>query len=356
MKFRNGVFVITEESHCPLYNVREEFSIEEGHLTVPTGKKACLTLTNKLVQIASTDEEYERYSQGGVEKTKFECGGCIGLIRFEYKKAKGFSTTQMKLLAAADRREKIKGVSSFAGLLRTIETFSALSDDDLLDLATLLELVEYPWQFPIVQKGDPGNRLFIIISGTAEVIDDYGTTLAELEKGEVFGEMSLLSGDRVTITIMAGSSCKIAVMEQKNFKHILTRFPALQVFFYKLLVSRVTKMNQQRAEELASGMVGQLSDISLVELGQMINANQKTGRLQIEFEGDRGLVVFKEGELMHAQFNQLTGKDAFYEILTLDNGRFKFTQGLNEHDRKFGVIGGFMALLMEGMKRLDDKK
>ena len=356
MQFRNGVFVVKEESHCPLYNVGEEFGVEEGQLTLQTGKPTCLTLANKLVQIASTDEEYERYSQGGVEKTKFECGGCTGLICFEYKKAKGFSTMQMKLMAAADRREKIKGVSTFAGLLRSIETFSALSDDDLLDLATLLELVEYPWQFPIVQKGDPGNRLFIIISGTAEVIDDSGTTLAELQKGEVFGEMGLLSGDRVTVTIMAGNSCQIAIMEQKNFKHTLARFPALQVFFYKLLVSRVTKLNQQRTEELAFGMVGQLSDISLVELCQMINTNRKTGRVHLEYEADSGQVVFNEGELVHAQFRQVTGEAAFYEVLTMENGRFKFSKGLSENERKCSVVGGFMALLMEGMKRLDDKK
>jgi len=355
MQFRNGVFVITEESHCPLYNVEEELDIREGHLTLPTGKITCLILASKLIDIVSADKEYQRYSQGGIEKTKFECGGCTGIIRFEYKKAKGFSTVQMKLLVAADRREKIKGVSTFAGLLRKIETFSVLSDDDLLDLATLLELEEYPFQFPIIQKGDPGNRFFIIISGTAEVIDDYGTTLSEMQKGEVFGEMSLLSGERATITIMASSPCQLAVMTQKNFRHILARFPALQVFFYKILVNRITKINLQRTEELASGMVGQLSDISMVELCQMINANQKTGRLHIEYEGGLSVVVFNEGELVEAQFNELAGKDAFYEILTIENGRFKFTQGLTESEQNYSVIGGFMALLMEGMKRLDDK-
>ena len=235
------------------------------------------------------------------------------------------------------------------------KSFSALSDDDLLDLATLLELTEYPWQFPIIQKGDPGNRLFIIISGTAEVIDDYGTTLAVMSKGEVFGEMSLLSGERVTVTIMTSSPCQVAVMTHKNFKHILARFPALQIFFYKLLVSRVTKMNLQRTEELSSGMVGQVSDISPIELCQMINANQKTGRLYIEHEGSRGVVMFNEGELVHAQFDALTGKNAFYEFLTIEDGRFRFTQGLSESETKADVLGGFMGLLMEGMKRLDDK-
>lgn len=354
MQFRNGIFVVTEEDHCPLYNVREELKLSEGILNLPAGKPTCLTLAKELVMLASTDSSYESYSYGAKNKVKFECGGCTGLIRFEYKKDKGFATLQMKLLAAAERRDKIKGISEFVGLLRTIEVFSTLLDDDLLDLATLLELCDYPWQFPIAQKGDPGNRLFILLSGKAQVIDDHGVTLAELMKGEVFGEMSLLSGDRVSATIMAAEPCRVAVMNQKNFRHALNRFPALQIFFYKLLVGRITKMNIQRAEELSSGMVGQLSDISPVELCQMVNANQKTGSLYLESEAKRATVAFNEGELVHAELNELTGKEAFYQILTIDNGRFKFSQGLTPKDKKLEVIGGFMGMLMEGMKRLDD--
>jgi CRP-like cAMP-binding protein len=355
MHFRNGIFIITEEDHCPLYNVREELRVSEGILTLSAGKPTCLLLARELIALASADNSYENYSLGSVTKAKFECGGCVGLIRFEYKKEKEFATLQMKLLAAAERRERIQETSGFAGLLRSIDIFSPLSDEDLLDLATLLELIEYPWQFPITQKGDPGNRLYILLTGKAEVIDDHGVTLAELDRGEVFGEMSLLSGERVSTTIMAAETCLVAVMNHKNFRHILVRFPTLQVFFYKLLVSRITKMNLQRAEELASGMVGQVTDISLVELCQMINFNQKTGKLNIEFEEKRAVIMFHEGELVYAEINGLVGKEAFYQILAVSSGRFKFTQGLTEKEKRRNVIGGFMGMLMEGMKRLDDR-
>ncbi len=355
MQFRNGIFIITEEDHCPLYNVREELRVSEGILSLPAGKPTCLVLAREIISLASADKSFENNALGGTSKAKFECGGCVGLIRFEYKKEKEFATLQMKLLAAAERREKIKETAGFAGLLRRIDIFSPLSSDDLLDLATLLELAEYPWQFPITQKGDPGNRLYILLSGTAEVIDDHGITLAELGRGEVFGEMSLLSGERVSTTIMAAETCQVAVMNHKNFRHILIRFPTLQVFFYKLLVSRITKMNLQRAEELASGMVGQLTDISVVELCQMINVNQKTGILNIEIEEKRAVIMFNEGELVYAELNGLVGKEAFYHILTLSSGRFKFTQGLTVKEKRRDVIGGFMGMLMEGMKRLDDR-
>lgn len=357
MQFRNGIFVITEENHCPLYNVGEEFEVvDEQMLSFPAGKSTCLILAHDIINLTSENIAFEKFLKGGTQKSKFECGGCTGIIRFEFKKEKEFATLQMKLLAAAERKEKLKTAIKFAGLLRTIDIFETLKDDDLLDLASLLELKDFEWGFPVVQKGDPGENLYIIISGKIEVVDDEGVTLAEMGRGEIFGEMSLLSGDKVTTTIVAAEPSKIATMSQKNFRHILNRFPALQVFFYKLLVKRITNINVQRAEELSSGIVGQIVDISPVELCQMINSNQKTGHLSLENETVKALIMFNEGELVFADYNGKTGKDAFYDILSLHDGRFKFVQGLSVVESRLDVIGGFMGMLMEGMKRLDDSE
>jgi CRP/FNR family transcriptional regulator, cyclic AMP receptor protein len=356
MQFRNGVFIITEERHCPLYNVGEELQVDEGVLKLPAAKSTCLTLTKDLIDLASEDVAYERYLQGSKKKSKFECGGCTGIIRFEFKKEKAFATIQMKLLAAAERRDKLKSIARFAGLLRTVEIFQPLSDDDLLDLATLLKLEDYNWGFPILQKGDPASNLYIIIEGRVEVMDEDGVTLAEMGRGKVFGEMSLLSGDLVTTTIMAMEPTKVASLSQKNFRHVLNRFPALQVFFYKLLVSRITTINFQRAEELASGMVGQLADIPPLELCQMINSNQKTGHLKLEVGQKKASLLFSEGELVSATCNSKEGREAFYDALAINQGRFKFIHGLSLREMELDVLGGFMGMLMEGMKRIDDEE
>ena len=90
MQFRNGVFIITEEVNCPLYHLHEELKINEGILSLPAGKPTCLTLTKELIAISTSDTSYENYSQGSTKKRKFECGGCKGLISFEYQKDKAF--------------------------------------------------------------------------------------------------------------------------------------------------------------------------------------------------------------------------------------------------------------------------
>lgn len=355
IEFRKGVFIITEESNCPLYNVGEEVSVEQNWINLPASKPTCLILANDIATLTSEDVAFEQHGIGDSKKSKFECSGCVGIIRFEYKKEKEYATLQMKLLAAAERKEKLSAIAVVSDQLKEIELFKPLSDDDLIDLTSLLQVKEFAYGFPICQKGEPGTHLYIMLSGKVEVLDDDGVVLSEMAKGDIFGEMSLLSGDKVSTTIVAAEPCEIATLNQKNFKHILNKFPTLQVFLYKLVVRRITALNEQRAEELASGMSGQVADIPLVEVCQMINSNQRTGRLKAEDGDTNGVIVFNEGEIIHAEIGSKSGTEAFYDIILLTSGRFKFTQGITSREKKLDVIGGFMAMLMEGMKRQDDR-
>jgi len=355
MIFRNAVFIVTEEKRCPLYIVGEELRVHEGVLALPPAKSTCLTLAGDLMDIISHRTAFEQFERGEVTRSKFECGGCSGIIRFEFKKEREFTTPQMKLLAAALKREKSKPIADLVNKLAQNETFKSLSRNDLFDLAAILELKKYDNDTLILQKGHTGTHLYILLSGCVEIVDEEGLKLAEIRSGGVFGEVSLLSGDLVTSTVVASEPCQVALLSQKNFRHILKRFPVLQVFFYKLQARRISEINLKRAEELSSGMVGYLSDIPSTELCQMFNVNMKSGRLKFDLDNGEGIILFHEGEIIHAQLNDKSGKDAFYDILCLEHGRFKFIQGLTQAEKEKDVIGGFMGMLMEGMKRFDDR-
>ncbi len=352
--FKNSIFIINEENNCPFYNAKEEFEVSENALKIPTGKPVCLVLAQDIVALTSEEAVLERQSKGLGEQAEFKCGGCGGVIKFEYKKARNYSTLQMKLLVAAERKEKLKEVIRYVDDLRTIDLFSSLSDDDMLDLGTLLEFEHYDWGYFVSQKGEVVNKLYIIISGRVEVLDDDGIILSEIEAGEVFGELSMISGEKMTTTIQAAEPCVIATLNKKNFRHVLVRFPSLQVFLYQLFVERITKLNEKRADELNTGMAGRLSDISPVEISQMINSNQKSGHLEIESDYLSGTILFNEGDVVRVDLGYKKGVSGFYDFIALNDGRFKFVQGLSASERKLKPIGGFMGMLMEGMKRLDD--
>ena len=51
--FRKGVFIITEEIECPLYNVGEEIGVEENWVNLPALKPTCLILAQDVARLTS---------------------------------------------------------------------------------------------------------------------------------------------------------------------------------------------------------------------------------------------------------------------------------------------------------------
>lgn len=355
MEYRNAIFIVSEERSCPIYNVGEEFKVEDMALTVPEAKPACLMMVRELMKAVSAKQSFERFTQYGVRKVKFECGGCSGIIRFEFKKEKEFSTLQMKLLAAAEQREKMRHLDKFYDILRGLEIFEPLDEDSLRDLSAQLRLKEYRENKIILKKGDPGTNLYIVLEGRVAVIGDEGQTLSEMSVGNIFGEMSLLSGEPVTTSIHSREHTRLATLSSKDFKHVLNRYPVLQVFFYRMLVER-SQANTMRSGTISSGMTGRLSEINAVELFQLINSSQKTGKVQLILDDGNAEVTFHEGELVKVQYRQSTGKEAFFALLAKGEGNFTYTSGLSPEEKELAVIGGFMGLIMEGMRRIDEQE
>jgi len=355
MEYRNAIFIVTEEHSCPLYNVGEEFEVRDMALTVVSGKPACLVLVQELLRASSTTPVFERFTQLGIQRAKFECAGCSGLLRFEFKKEKEFSTLQMKLLAAAEKRAKMCHVEEFFGLLRGMEIFEALADNDLRDFSALLKVKHYGAHKIIISKGERGTHLYIVLAGTVAVVRDGDEVLAEMGAGEIFGEMSLLSGEPVTTSVYSRSEVRMATLSAKDFKHVLNKYPILQVFFYRMLVNRA-QVNSLRSGTISSGMSGELAEINSVELFQLINSSGKTGRVDLIFTSGRATILFNEGEIVQASYGELEGKEALFALLAKRKGAFTYTSGLSAADRELPLLGGFMGLIMEGLRRIDEEE
>lgn len=355
MEYSNAIFIVTEEQACPIYNVGEEFEVRDMALTVKSEKPVCLKLVKEIVQVSSNTPVFERFTQQGIQRDKFECGGCAGLIRFEFKKEKEFATLQMKLLAAAEQRAKISHIGEFSGLLRGMEIFEPLTDNDVRDLSAMLKLKRYGANKIIINTGDRGTHLYIMLSGNVTIVREGNEVLAKLGAGDIFGEMSLLSGEPVMTSVYSRSEVRLATLSAKDFKHVLGRYPVLQVFFYRMLVNRA-QVNSMRSGKISSGMTGELEEINLVELFQLINSGGKTGKVALLFYSDRAVILFNEGEIVHAVYGDLEGKEAVFALLAKNKGSFTYTSGLSDADKELQVIGGFMGLIMEGLRRIDEEE
>ena len=351
--FRDAVFLITAERSCPFYNVGEELKVENFSLSVSAYKPGCLYLARKIADIVTCKESISGFSTRTSQKTKFDCGGCEGLIHFEYKKEKEFATLQMKLLQESEDRRRKKRLDTFFGELRALKIFQSLDDHSLGDLTQMLEVKNFFADKIIIKKGSPGFHLYIVLKGLVAVIGDDGSKVAEIGADEIFGEMSLLTGEPVTHSIHTVKATQVAMLSVKSFRDVIRKYPILQLFLLRMLIDRAQTMTL-RSGNISSGMTGELVEISAVDLFQLINSSQKTGTVELTLEKGKALVFFKAGEIIYARFLKLRQKDAFYALLGVKEGRFSYTRGIPSKLEHLPPIGGFMALLMEGVQRIDE--
>src|SRR5947207_11727371 len=72
----------------------------------------------------------------------------------------------------------------------------------------------------IFAKGDLGNEMFIIQTGKVRIfknIDGFDQTLTSLEKGDFFGEMSILEGMPRSASAEAEDDCELIKINSANF-------------------------------------------------------------------------------------------------------------------------------------------
>lgn len=354
-KSRNAIFIVTQERACPLYNVGQEIKVENFSLSVSGYKPGCLHMTQEVIKLVTSRDSLGGFSKFANQKAVFNCGGCDGLIHFELKKEKDYATLQMKLLNEAEEKRKRLHLDKFFGVLRNLAIFEPLDDDALSDLTLLLELKTIPIDKIVMKKGTPGSHLFILLEGRAAVIADDGSRLAEMGGGEIFGEMSLLSGEPVNNTVQTIAVSLVAMLSIKNFRQAIVKYPILQLFIFKMLIERAQTM-ALKSGKITSGMTGELAEISIVDLFQLINSAKKTGVIELALDQGKAYVLFQDGQFVYARFHKLRNQEAVFALLNIKKGQFTYTKGIPGEQKKLPPIGDFMAMLMEGLQSIDEQE
>jgi len=359
-KINSAIFIVTSENSCPYYDFEDELKIENSSLTISPYKPVCLHLSKKIKQIVTSKDGFSRLPRrdspkhiSGHQKAKYDCGGCTGLIQFEFKREKGYVTLQMKLLKESEEQRKRKQLNKFYNTLRKLDIFDPLEDDALRDLTLLLDFKTLIPDKVLIKRGDPGTHLYIILKGHVAVIDENHQKTSEIHSGEIFGELSLLSDEPESNSLHTIESTQVAMLSVKNFRHILKKHPTLQIFLFKLLINRV-QAQAFLSGNISSGMTGNLEEIPAVDLMQLINSSKKTGSVEIVFSAGNTTVYFNEGEIIHAKLHDLEAKDAVFALLDIKKGVFTYKKGIPDELKKLPPIGEFIGLIMEGIQEIDE--
>jgi small-conductance mechanosensitive channel/CRP-like cAMP-binding protein len=137
--------------------------------------------------------------------------------------------------------------------LRRIPLLAAVDDATLEDLASKAETRLYAPSERVVVEGDAGDELFALSAGEVRVISG-GSEIARLQEGDFFGEMSLLTGERRTATVVAVSACRLVVVGHAALQHAFDEHPELVVRLSAALAERQLALEAHRRGAPASAL------------------------------------------------------------------------------------------------------
>ncbi len=131
-------------------------------------------------------------------------------------------------------------------ILSKIEIFSPLTKQEIAKLAEKFTLSYFAAGEKLIRQGDEGTT-FIIKAGTVSVNIQVGEALKkvkELATGDFFGEMSLMTDEKRTATIIAETETEVLILNRDDFADILQRKPAIAERISKILAQRKLELGE----------------------------------------------------------------------------------------------------------------
>jgi NADH dehydrogenase len=105
----------------------------------------------------------------------------------------------------------------------------------------------------IVQQGQVGREMFVILSGEVEITADGAGAVARLGAREVFGERALLEDTPRNATVRAVRASEVLVMSRSDVRAMAQNLPVLSDYFTQLLRSRHPEARARIESSLAVG-------------------------------------------------------------------------------------------------------
>lgn len=126
-------------------------------------------------------------------------------------------------------------------------------DDDLALLASGAERVTMPAGYVLMSAGDFGSAMFVLVDGRVRVsVEDEGhhrsKEVAHLGRGDLVGEMALMTGDRRRATVTTETDVTALRISKTAFEALLAQSASVSARLEGLLARRTAELDKVVAE------------------------------------------------------------------------------------------------------------
>jgi small-conductance mechanosensitive channel len=168
-------------------------------------------------------------------------------------------------------REKKQEMESRLEALHRVELFNTMTEEELLSLASCLRYAPFSRGEVLTHQGAEAHWLYIITNGRVAVRVSLNGTIekevAQLQAGKFFGEMSLMTGERRSATVIALEDVECYRLDKDAFQGILSARPEIAEDISSILAKRRVELeavvdgldvesNQSRMDATQSHILG----------------------------------------------------------------------------------------------------
>jgi small-conductance mechanosensitive channel/CRP-like cAMP-binding protein len=134
-------------------------------------------------------------------------------------------------------------------LLSRLELFQGLTQEEIQTLAQHCRHQAYGHEELIVRQGDRTSEMFIVERGQVRIEADLQGSdkphlISTLDRGDFFGEMSLLTGEARVANVVATEETEVLVLTRETFAPIIEANPTLADRISRVLTERRKRLNE----------------------------------------------------------------------------------------------------------------
>ncbi|RJQ40260.1 MAG: Crp/Fnr family transcriptional regulator [Nitrospiraceae bacterium] len=170
-------------------------------------------------------------------------------------------------------------------LLKKLPVFKSLSDNHLSRIANDFIVLQVKKGETVFYQSDSSTDLYIVLEGAvrASLLNQEGQelVLAAFDKGDFFGEMSLLDGKPRSATMIAAEDSVLGMLKRERFLSAVKSDPMIAIDLLSALVQRL-RMADDMLESLAFLDVNQRLLKLFLSIAAADGEKDKNGFLRIK--------------------------------------------------------------------------